>query len=235
MNIGGFQKLTLLDYPGYTACTIFTTGCNMRCPFCHNSKLAKEKYNTIAENVLFDFLKSRVGLLDGVCISGGEPTLQKDLKLFIQNIKDLGFLVKLDTNGTNPKVMIDLIESGLIDYVAMDVKNSIDKYNITCGNNAINKDSINKSIDYLLNSNIDYEFRTTILKDFHTENDMIRIANRLVGCKHFYLQKFIKSNHIFDERCEELSDEELLKYLSIVRDMIPYAELRGVDVIEVET
>ena len=232
MNLGGFQKMTMLDYPEHIACTIFTTGCNMRCPFCHNSKLAKESYNTISETILFDFLKSRIGLLDAVCISGGEPTLQKDLKLFIQKIKDLGYLVKLDTNGTNPETMIDLIESNLIDYVAMDIKNCSEKYNITCGNNALDFSNIDKSIDYLLSCKIDYEFRTTVLKEYHTESDMIRIAKRLSGCRKYYLQKFVKSSNIFDDRCEELSNATLCKYLDIVKTIIPNAELRGVDVLD---
>lgn len=231
MNLAGFQKLTLLDYPEKTACTVFTTGCNMRCPFCHNSKIVKSTCNTIREDILFDFLKSRVGLLDGVCITGGEPTLQSDLKQFISKIKEIGFLVKLDTNGTNPDIVIDLVESGLIDYVAVDIKNSIDKYNITCGNNNIDKESILKTVDYLLEDHIDYEFRTTILKNYHTENDMIRISKRLSGCKRYFLQKFNKSENIFDDRCEELSYEELIRYLEIVREYIPNAELRGVEIL----
>lgn len=231
MNIGGFQKLTLLDYPGYTACTIFTTGCNMRCPFCHNSKLAKEQYNTIAENVLFDFLKSRVGLLDGVCISGGEPTLQKDLKLFIQNIKDLGYLVKLDTNGTNTNTMIDLVESGYIDYVAMDIKNSFDKYSMTCGIQSFYLGNIKRSIDYLLHSSIDYEFRTTIVKNYHTKTDVKLIANEISGCKNYYMQKFVKSNSIIDSRCEEQSDEEFVELYNEMKQYIPNVQLRGVSLV----
>jgi pyruvate formate lyase activating enzyme len=233
LKIAGFQKFTLLDYPEKTACIIFTRSCNMKCPFCHNSSLVlSDKLDTKDENDIFDFLKTRIGLLDGVCITGGEPTLQSDLKQFIYKIKELDFLVKLDTNGTNPDILIDLIESNLIDYVAMDVKNTIGKYNITCGNNNISIDSIRKSIDYLLNSDIDYEFRTTVLKDYHTESDMERISDTLQGCKRYYLQKFIKSNNIIDDRCEELDDETLIKYLHIVQKKIPYAELRGVDYID---
>lgn len=230
MHIAGYQKLTLLDYPEQTACIIFTTGCNMRCPFCHNSKIASSNDNYVDEEEIFNFLRSRVGLLDGVCISGGEPTLQADLKYFIKRIKDLDYLVKLDTNGSNVHVLKDLVESKLVDYVAMDVKNSIGKYSMTSGlsNNQI-VNNILESIKYLMQDKVDYEFRTTILKDYHTAADMDRLSVMLSGCKKYYLQKFIKSENIYDDRCEELSNDELLNYLKIVRKNIPNAEMRGVE------
>ena len=229
MNIAGFQKLTLLDYPNKTSCTIFTSGCNLNCPFCHNACLIKTNTNKFDESEIYRFLEKRIGLLDGVCITGGEPTIQNDLYTFIKGIKELGFLVKLDTNGTNPTVVENLVENNLIDYIAMDVKNTLGKYNITCGSNNVNTDNIKRSIDFIINAGIDYEFRTTVLKDYHTEADMERLSETLSGCKAYYLQKFIKSDRVNDDRCQELSDEELINYLKIVRVNIPNAELRGVD------
>ena len=228
MNIAGFQKITLLDYPSKVACTIFTSGCNLRCPFCHNSSIVLGTDTKLNETDIFRFLEKRVGLLDAVCISGGEPTLQPDLKGFIKNVKELEFLVKLDTNGTNYNKLVDLIESKLVDYVAMDIKNCIPKYAMTCGVQNVNIEQIQKSINYLINSDFDYEFRTTILKDYHTEADMVRISEMLKGCKRYYLQKFLKSNSVIDSRCEELQDSDILKYLEIVRENIPQAEVRGI-------
>ena len=228
MNIVGFQKITLLDYPNKVACTIFTSGCNLRCPFCHNSSIVLGTDTRLNETDIFRFLEKRVGLLDAVCISGGEPTLQLDLKGFIKNVKELGFLVKLDTNGTNYNKLVDLIESKLVDYVAMDIKNCIPKYAMTCGVQNVDMEQIQKSINYLINSDFDYEFRTTILKDYHTEADMVRISEMLKGCKRYYLQKFLKSDSVIDSRCEELQDSDILKYLEIVRENIPQVEVRGI-------
>lgn len=228
MIISGFQKITLLDYPNKVACTIFTSGCNLRCPFCHNSSIVLGTDTKLNETDIFRFLEKRVGLLDAVCISGGEPTLQLDLKGFIKNVKELGFLVKLDTNGTNYNKLVDLIESKLVDYVAMDIKNCIPKYAMTCGVQNVDIEQIQKSINYLINSDFDYEFRTTILKDYHTEADMVRISEMLKGCKRYYLQKFLKSDSVIDSRCEELQDSDILKYLEIVRENIPQAEVRGI-------
>ena len=174
--ISGFQKLTLVDYPGYTACLIFTQGCNFRCPFCHNSDLVigGNNANIIDEQVIFDYLDKRKGLIDGVCISGGEPLLQKDLELFIRKIKEKGYKVKLDTNGSKPKLLKNLIDNNLLDYVAMDVKNTSNKYALTTGVKT-NIEDIKESIDILKNSKIDYEFRTTIVKELHTIEDIKEI------------------------------------------------------------
>ena len=168
MTINGMQKLTLLDYPGNVACLIFTQGCNFRCPFCHNSGLLDMNNNCekIDEKEVFKYLEKRRGLLDGVCISGGEPLLQKDIEDFIRKVKDLGYKVKLDTNGSSPKKLKQLIEDGLIDYVAMDIKNDFLNYDKTAGM-CTNIDNIKKSIEIIENSNIEYEFRTTIVKQFH--------------------------------------------------------------------
>lgn len=230
MNIVGLDKLSLLDYPDHVCCIVFTKGCNMKCPFCHNSDLVlnTEAQNTIDESFVFKFLEKRKGLIDGVCITGGEPTLQQDLKDFIVNVKELGYKVKLDTNGLYPSTLIDLIESDLLDYVAVDIKNSFDKYAMTCGVQDVDTKKIKQTIDYLMQSEIDYEFRTTVLRGYHTETDMRKLSDMLCGCKHYYLQKFRKVDSVIDSRCEELSDNEVAMYLTIVREKIPHAEARGI-------
>ena len=171
--ISGLQKMTLLDYPGKVACTVFLQGCNFRCPFCHNSDLlGKDGPETIPVETLMAFLKKRVGLLDAVCITGGEPTLQKDLPDLIRQIKDLGFLVKLDTNGSRPAVLKALAEEKLIDYVAMDIKNCPDRYGETVGMPNMDLGGVEESARYLLEGHVDYEFRTTVADQLHNEADM---------------------------------------------------------------
>ena len=170
MTISGMEKLTLLDYPANTACLIFTQGCNFRCPFCHNKNLLMDTNGDgiIDENEVLDYLKKRKGLVDGICISGGEPLLQRDIESFIKKIKEIGVKVKLDTNGSNPQKIKKLIDMGLIDYVAMDIKNDFSNYDKTSGVDNINIENIKKSIDILENSNIEYEFRTTVVKELHS-------------------------------------------------------------------
>ena len=179
MIISGFQKLTLLDFPGPTACTVFTCGCNMRCPFCHNTPLvlgtAEEHYS---EDEIFSFLKKRQGLLDGVAITGGEPLLQKDIIAFIKKIKELGYAVKLDTNGSFPERLQEIISEGLVDYIAMDIKNCKEKYSLTAGAD-IDFALIEKSTELIKNSGIPHEFRTTVVRELHTEEDIISIARFL--------------------------------------------------------
>lgn len=228
MNIVGFRKFTLLDYPDKVACTVFTAGCNMMCPFCHNSKIILNELNKIDSNDVIDFIRNRSGVLDGVCISGGEPTLQHDLLQFIKEIKSLGLLVKLDTNGYKPGVLKTILDSGYVDYVAMDVKNCLEKYSITCGIVNTNISLIKESIDILMNSGIDYEFRTTLIKDFHTIDDMRRIAKLLNGCKQYYLQQFVCSENVLDKRCEQISIDNMKAYLNVVQETIPNVYLRGV-------
>ena len=197
MNIAGVQKVTLLDYPGKVACEIFTQGCNFECPFCQNSSLIPiTNTGEFSEEEIFEYLNLRKNILDGVVITGGEPTVQKDLKGFIKKIKDLGLLVKLDTNGGNPKVLQELIDEKLVDYVAMDIKNIFNKYNITAGKK-INLDNIKKSIEILKASKIDYEFRTTIIKEMHSLDDIISIC-KLVGNAKYYLQNFEDSENVID-------------------------------------
>lgn len=226
MNIAGVQKVTLLDYPGKVACEIFTQGCNFECPFCQNSGLIPiTNTGEFSEEEIFEYLTLRKNILDGVVITGGEPTVQKDLKGFIKKIKDLGLLVKLDTNGGNPKVLQELIDEKLVDYVAMDIKNIFNKYNITAGKK-INLDNIKKSIEILKASKIDYEFRTTIIKEMHSLDDIINIC-KLVGNAKYYLQNFEDSENVIDHSLHGFSREELLFIDKYLKDVFPNVEIRA--------
>ena len=226
MNIAGVQKVTLLDYPGKVACEIFTQGCNFECPFCQNSSLIPiTNTGEFSEEEIFEYLNLRKNILDGVVITGGEPTVQKDLKGFIKKIKDLGLLVKLDTNGGNPKVLQELIDEKLVDYVAMDIKNIFNKYNITAGKK-INLDNIKKSIEILKASKIDYEFRTTIIKEMHSLDDIISIC-KLVGNAKYYLQNFEDSENVLDHSLHGFSREELLFIDKYLKDVFPNVEIRA--------
>lgn len=211
MQIAGLQKTSLVDYPAKIATVIFTLGCNFRCPYCHNPNLitAVSSDSLFDETVVFDFLKQRQGKIDAVVVSGGEPTIQKKLKKFFQKIKDLGFLAKLDTNGTNPDLLLDLVDSHLIDYVAMDIKAPLEKYtDVVCRNVDILK--IQESIDFLIQCCVDYEFRTTVVKSQLTINDFEKIGYLLSGAKRYYLQKFVNTTTLnFNFKYEQTySDEE---------------------------
>lgn len=210
MNIEGLQKLSLLDYPNKLSCIIFTHGCNFRCPFCQNSTLIDNDYSEcISEEEVFKYLNKRKGILEGVVISGGEPTLQVGLKSFIKKIKEMGFSVKLDTNGFNSKLLKELIEDNLIDYVAMDIKNEICKYSVTCGLNQMKIDNILESINILENSKIDYEFRTTIMKEYH-DIESIKGILKLIGNKpKYFLQNFRLSENVLNKNIHGFSIEEL--------------------------
>ena len=226
MNIAGVQKVTLLDYPGKVACEIFTQGCNFECPFCQNSSLIPiTNTGEFSEEEIFEYLNLRKNILDGVVITGGEPTVQKDLKGFIKKIKDLGLLVKLDTNGGNPKVLQELIDEKLVDYVAMDIKNIFNKYNITAGKK-INLDNIKKSIEILKASKIDYEFRTTIIKEMHSLDDIVSIC-KLVGNAKYYLQNFEDSENVIDHSLHGFSREELLFIDKYLKDVFPNVGIRA--------
>ena len=220
MLIGGLQKLTLIDYPGKIACTVFTVGCNFRCHFCHNPELidpARFKLSEIIEEKsFFDFLNSRRGLLDGVCITGGEPTLYPDLPEFIKKIKALGFFVKLDTNGTNPEMLLALVAEKLIDYAAMDIKTSPrkDSYEKVTGV-AVDFNNVQKSIKAIMQGGLEYEFRTTVVPALHSEEDILEIADFIKGAKKYYLQKFRAGEKILNPDFREIKSypEEFLKEL----------------------
>lgn len=198
MIIAGLQKSSLIDYPNEIAAVVFTSGCNFRCPFCHNGGLLEDKKSQkITPEEVLDFLKTRQNKLQGVVISGGEPTLHKDLEDFVIKIRDLGFKIKLDTNGSNPSVLIDLINKNLIDYVAMDIKSPLRKYKEATNSN-IDTEKIKESIDFLLKGKVDYEFRTTVVKESLSFDDFRIIAQEIKGAKRYFLQKFI-GEHAFDE------------------------------------
>lgn len=194
----GLTKTTLLDYPEKLAATIFTGGCNFMCPYCHNGHLVMGdlKSGYIDEETIFEFLNKRKNVLQGVCISGGEPTINQELPEFIKKIKDIGYQIKLDTNGTNPVMLSKLIEDRLIDYVAMDIKNTLDKYIQTTG--CLNEQikNVSKSVDLLLESDIDYEFRTTVVKELHTQSDIEDIYNWIKKCKKWYIQSYKESENV---------------------------------------
>lgn len=230
MNVSGFQKLTLLDYPNHVACTVFTGGCNLRCPFCHNALLVTklDKNAFIDEEEIFSLLKKRKGVLDGVAITGGEPLLQKDIKRFIQRVKELGFLVKLDTNGTFPDELQRLIDEKLVDYVAMDIKNCKEKYAITSGLERMDITSVEKSVEILLKGAVDYEFRTTVVKQFHTEEDIEKISKWIKGAKNYFLQDFVDSGNLISGGFSSVGKEELLKMQERAKKILPSTFVRGV-------
>lgn len=230
MEIHGLNKLTLVDYDRKTACTVFTGRCNMRCPFCHNSALVLDPSSQpmVSEEEIFAYLAKRKGLLDGVCITGGEPTLQPDLAEFIKGIKDRGFLVKLDTNGSNYAVLKNLVDNKLVDYVAMDIKNSPEAYPRTVGIKNFDLSNIKKSVELLKEGRVDYEFRTTVVKQLHTPEDMSAIADWIKGAKRYFLQKFVDSGNTIAKGLEACSDEEMKEFQAmLVAKSIP-AQLRGV-------
>lgn len=230
MRIQGLQKLTLLDYPEHTACTVFTAGCNFRCPFCHNASLVVNipKEAEISKEKFFAFLQKRIGILDGVCISGGEPLLQPDIEVFIKKIKEMGFAVKLDTNGSFPDQLIHLVESGLVDYVAMDIKNSPETYAFTSGTEALDIEAIKKSVAYLKEDHVPYEFRTTVVKHYHSKESFEEIGRWLAGTEKYFLQNFVDSGDLIGKNTRGCNEEEMKEFLQVVRKYIPNALLRGI-------
>lgn len=225
--IGGLQKVTLLDFPGKVACTVFLTGCNLRCPYCHNPDLVLTKDNGkyISEKEFFEFLLSRKGKLDGVCITGGEPTLYPNLTNLIRRIREMGFLVKLDSNGTVPEILKPLLREKLLDYVAIDIKNAPSQYAETCGADVI--EYVEKSVALLKNSNIDYEFRTTVCHPFHSPKCMEEIGRWLRNAKRYYIQPFVDSGNLLGSGVSVMTKSELETLLNAVKSYIPAAELRG--------
>lgn len=210
MLIAGLQKLTLLDYPGKTACTLFTPGCNFRCPFCHNALLVTSPVTDfVGEEEFFAFLQKRKGILDGVCITGGEPTLQKDLVPFMKKIRDMGFLLKLDTNGYRPDILEEILNNGLADYIAMDIKAAPEKYALTTGLADLDFSLIKRSIDLIEKSGVSHEFRTTVTEDFHTEEDFEKNLGLFSENTPYYLQQFKDSGNLIDGSCLGWSTERM--------------------------
>ena len=231
MTIKGLQKTTLLDYPEKLACTIFTAGCNFRCPFCHNASLVLRagEVDEIPEKDLLSYLDKRGGLLDGVCITGGEPLLNPDIEELIVKIRSYGLLVKLDTNGAFPDRLESLLDKGLIDYVAMDVKNSDEKYGETVGlGESFDISSVNRSIDIIMKKAPDYEFRTTVVRELHELEDLLSIAKKLKDTKKYFLQKYVDSGDVLACGYSAYEDAEMIELYESVREILPVTILRGV-------
>ncbi len=230
MKFSGFQKLTLLDYPEHTACTVFTYGCNFRCPFCHNALLVTqneclEEYDS--EEVLA-YLKKRAGILDGICITGGEPTLADGLFDFMRKVKETGMNIKLDTNGSNPDILIAAIEDGLCDYVAMDIKNSKELYGKTAGCQSLSIEPIEKSVSYLLSGKVDYEFRTTIVSELHSVESIENIAKWIQGAKRYFLQNFVDSGNLIENNLHAHKPETLEAMRISASKYIDFVGVRGI-------
>ena len=225
----GLQKLTLLDFPGNVACTVFTAKCNLRCPFCHNADLARGDESHLPETMesLTDFLKSRKKILDGVCITGGEPLLHNETLELLTEIKSLGLAVKLDTNGTLPGRLKSVVSEGLVDTVAMDIKHSRTKYPDACGGTDL-LDKVKESVDFLLSAKVDYEFRTTVVGTLHTPEDFIDIGSWIAGDSRYFLQKFTNSGNVLDYRQEmEVTDDLMGNCLANAKLFVPRAAIRG--------
>lgn len=230
IKIFGLQKLTLLDYPGTMASTIFTGGCNFRCPFCHNSDLVFLPENTveIQKQDILSFLRKRSTILEGVCISGGEPLLHDGLEALLRQIKELGYRVKLDTNGSHPAKLKHLVDESLVDFVAMDIKNSPKQYAKTIGLTTYDLSPIEESVRYLKEDHVPYEFRTTIVKEFHTKESIEDIGHWLSGDSSFYLQNFEDSEHVIQENLHSVEKDTLLQYLEVMKKYIPNTHTRGI-------
>lgn len=227
MIFGGLQKLTLLDYPNHMACTVFTQGCNLRCPFCHNASLVCHNDNLVDESEVLDLLKKRKGVLEGICISGGEPLMQKDVVEFVTKVKQMGYKVKLDTNGTNYDKLKYLVENNLVDYVAMDVKNSKELYSVTCGCD-VDLETVCKCVDLLKQGKVDYEFRTTLCHPLHDHDSVKDMAEWLKDAKHWYLQQFVDSGNLLGEGVCGFDKGNMEALHRVAVDVCPTAQLRGV-------
>ena len=232
MFIAGMQKLTLLDFPGVVACTLFTAGCNFRCPWCHNAGLVlpDEMSDRVLESEeVLSFLEKRKGVLDGVCVTGGEPLLQAELPDFLRRVKGLGYRVKLDTNGSFPERLEALVRENLVDRVAMDIKNGPSRYAETAGRKDLDLSAVTASKDFLLSDPVDYEFRTTVVRGLHTEESLLEAADWIAGAKQWFLQQFKDSgNLIHGEGLSAYTDGEMRALLETVQKKFPAAQLRGI-------
>lgn len=227
MEFVAIDKMSLLDYDDMVSCILFTPTCNYRCPFCHNGLSILESKTYIPFEDIISFLKTRVGLLDAVVISGGEPTLMKELKERIIEIKELGFKIKLDTNGSNPDVLLDLINNNLLDYVAMDIKNSLDLYPVTCGVLKINEDNLKRSIAILKENKVSYEFRTTLVKEFHDEKSIKELGELIKGADKIYLQKFVDRETVIQKGLHEVEKKVAIDFKNILLPYVNNVYLRG--------
>lgn len=231
MRICGFQKMTLLDFPGQVAATVFTGGCNLRCPFCHNSLLVTEVEDAEAysEDFILAYLQKRKGVLDGLAITGGEPLLQKDIRSLIEKVRRLGYKIKLDTNGCFPEKLKELVGAGLIDYVAMDVKNCPERYGETVGVPDFDLTPILESVKFLKEGFVPFEFRTTVVREFHTKEDIGKIGQWIQGAPRYFLQSFVDSGNLIGNDLHAVTRETLAEMAESVREFVPEARVRGVD------
>ena len=231
MFVAGLQKLTLLDYPGKVACTVFTAGCNFRCPFCHNAPLVlpERMGQDVTEEDVLAFLGKRVGILDGVAITGGEPLLHKEMAGFLQKIKEMGYSVKLDTNGSFPEHLKELVKAGLVDRVAMDIKNAPGLYGATVGIEGFDISGVEESKNFLLEGSIDYEFRTTVVKGLHTKESLTEAAKWIAGAKEYYLQQFKDSGDVIAiDGLGAYDENEMHALADAVAEFVPSVKVRGV-------
>ncbi len=230
MNFNGFQKLTLLDYPGKVACTLFTSGCNLRCPFCHNASLVThiDNSNIYKKEEILAYLRKRQGILEGVCISGGEPLLQAGIEDFISEVKNLGYSVKLDTNGFFPDKLISLVNKGLVDYVAVDFKNTYEKYAATTGIENLDVAPFKKTVEFLLSGKVDFEFRTTVVGGIHQTQDIVEIAKTITGAPRYFLQSFVDSGDLISGGLCAISPENMKNMADLARRFVPNTEIRGI-------
>ncbi|BBF44655.1 ribonucleotide reductase of class III (anaerobic), activating protein [Lachnospiraceae bacterium KM106-2] len=231
MQICGFVKTTLLDYPGHLASTVFLGGCNFKCPYCHNSKLLSipSPESSYSRSEILIHLKKRQNILEGVCISGGEPTLQSELSEFLTDIKSLGYKIKLDTNGYHPLVIQNLLQDHLLDYIAMDIKNSKEQYAHTIGLPSIDITKIEQSVNLIMSSSISYEFRTTLVREFHHSDDIYSIGEWLAGANAYYLQNYKESEMVPDKSLHSFDKVSLLHFQEILEPFIPNTQIRGID------
>ena len=230
MMIHGLQKMTLLDFPGRVACTVFLGGCDFRCPFCHNFELVDGTAKPVMdEEELLGFLKKRSGLLDGVAFTGGEPLLHRDLPELMQKIRDMGYAVKLDTNGYHPELLERILKDGLVDYVAMDIKNSPEKYARTAGLGEINMSLIRDSIALLVGGDCPYEFRTTVIRELHEEDDFRKMGEMIRGARQYFLQAFTDRDTVPFEGFHAPDAEQMRRCAEVISEFVLNAELRGVD------
>ena len=232
MLISGLQKLTLLDFPGCVACTVFTGGCNLRCPFCHNASLVlPERIGELDTEKVMDFLKKRRAMLEGVAVTGGEPLLQRDIKDFLIKVRELGYKIKLDTNGFFPERLEELLSEGLVDRVAMDLKNSPELYALTVGLPRVDMKTLEKSRDLLMKGDVEYEFRTTAVKGLHTAESIAEAARWIEGAKEYYLQQYKNSGDVLaPEGLDAFSDQEMNALAQAAAVYVPSVKLRGVQI-----
>lgn len=231
MKICGLQKLSLLDFPGRLCATVFTGGCNLRCPFCHNALLVErtDECTEYGKEEIYDFLRTRSGKLDGVCLTGGEPLVNDTAELlsFLRSIKELGFKTKLDTNGFFPEKLRALIGAGALDYVAMDIKNSLKKYGMTVGVEKINTAPVGESVRLLMGGTLPFEFRTTLVRELHAKEDLLEISRWIAGAPRYFLQGFSDSGDLLGSGFSSFSKEEMLAFKELVAQNVPSVQIRG--------